>query len=184
MKTKEKRAESVSGPALWRGQYAKAREKASVLGHLIESFVQRCLRLRLAAMNSTSPFIASLYVALGGAGGAVARYQTGRAMTRWMGSEAMMVFPWATLAVNTIGSLAMGLLAGFLMRMGGETDGWRLLIGVGLLGGFTTFSAFSLEMAMLIQRGQIGLATLYALLSLALGVTGLFFGLTIARLGA
>ena len=136
-------------------------------------------------MNSASPFLASVYVALGGAGGALARYQLGRAMTRWLGSDAMVVFPWATLAVNTIGSLLMGLLAGFLVRSGsGDADGWRLLVGVGVLGGFTTFSAFSLEMAMLIQRGQVGLAGLYALLSLGLGVTGLIFGITVARLGA
>ena len=136
-------------------------------------------------MNSAPPFLASVYVALGGAGGALARYQLGRAMTRWLGSDAMVVFPWATLAVNTIGSLLMGLLAGFLVRSGsGDADGWRLLVGVGVLGGFTTFSAFSLEMAMLIQRGQVGLAGLYALLSLGLGVTGLIFGITVARLGA
>ena len=136
-------------------------------------------------MNSASPFLASVYVALGGAGGALARYQLGRAMTRWLGADAMVVFPWATLAVNTIGSLLMGLLAGFLVRSGsGDADGWRLLVGVGVLGGFTTFSAFSLEMAMLIQRGQVGLAGLYALLSLGLGVTGLIFGITVARLGA
>ena len=134
-------------------------------------------------MGNTSPFLATLYVALGGAAGSAARYQFGRAMTRWMGAEAMTIFPWATLAVNTIGSLAMGLLAGILLRMGGETDGWRLLVGIGLLGGFTTFSAFSLELAMLIQRGQVGLAGLYALLSLGLGVTGLIFGITVARLG-
>ena len=134
-------------------------------------------------MGSTSPLMATFYVALGGAAGSVARYQLGRGMTRWLGPEAMTVFPWATLAVNTIGSLAIGFLAGILLRMGGETDGWRLLVGVGLLGGFTTFSAFSLELAMLIQRGQVGLAGLYALLSIGLGVTGLIFGITVARLG-
>jgi fluoride exporter len=136
-------------------------------------------------MGATSPLFASLYVAIGGAGGALARYQLGRAMTRWMGAEAMTIFPWATLAVNTIGSLLMGLLAGFLVRSGsGDADGWRLLVGIGVLGGFTTFSAFSLEMAMLIQRGQVGLAGLYALLSVGLGVTGLIFGITVARLGS
>jgi fluoride exporter len=135
-------------------------------------------------MSISSPFAATLYVAVGGAAGSVLRYQLGRLMTLWLGPVPMSVFPWATLAVNTIGSLAMGLLAGFLLRMGGDTDGWRLLVGVGLLGGFTTFSAFSLEMAMLIQRGQVGMAGIYALLSLGLGVSGLIFGLTVARLGA
>jgi fluoride exporter len=136
------------------------------------------------AMSMTSPLLASAYVALGGGAGSLARYHLGRLMTWWLGPQAMGLFPFATLAVNTLGSLLMGLLAGMLMRMGGETDGWRLLAGVGLLGGFTTFSAFSFETAMLIQRGQVGLASIYALLSLGLGVTGLIFGLTVARLGA
>ena len=135
-------------------------------------------------MGDISPFLATIYVAVGGAAGSAMRYQMGRLMTAWLGPQPMMIFPWATLAVNTIGSLAMGLLAGFLLRLGGDTDGWRLLVGVGLLGGFTTFSAFSLEVAMLIQRGQVGMAGLYALLSLGLGVTGLIFGLTVSRIGA
>ena len=135
-------------------------------------------------MTMTSPLLASAYVAIGGAAGSVARYQMGRLMTWWLGPQAMGLFPFATLAVNTLGSLLMGLLAGALMRLGGDTDTWRLMLGVGLLGGFTTFSAFSLEMAMLIQRGQVGMAGVYALLSLGLGVSGLVFGLTIARLGA
>jgi CrcB protein len=135
-------------------------------------------------MNVTPPLLATSYVALGGAVGSVARYQLGRLMTLWLGPQAMGAFPFATLAVNTVGSLAMGLLAGLLLRLGGDTDIWRLLVGVGLLGGFTTFSAFSLETAMLIQRGQLGVAGLYALLSIGLGVTGLIFGLTVSRLGS
>jgi fluoride exporter len=136
------------------------------------------------AMSITPPLAASVYVALGGAVGSVARYQMGRLMTWWLGPQAMGAFPFATLAVNTLGSLLMGLLAGFLLRMGGETDHWRLLLGAGLLGGFTTFSAFSLETAMLIQRGQVGLAGIYALISVGLGVSGLVFGITVARIGA
>jgi len=135
-------------------------------------------------MAISNPLYASALVAAGGAAGSVARYQMGRLMTLWLGPQAVSAFPFATLAVNTLGSLLMGLLAGVLLRTGGETDMWRLLIGAGLLGGFTTFSAFSLETAMLIQRGQVGVAGIYALLSLALGVSGLVFGLTVARIGA
>jgi CrcB protein len=135
-------------------------------------------------MSATPPFIASVYVALGGGAGALARYQLGRVMTRQMGADAIAAFPFATLAANTIGSVLMGVLAGWLIRSGSPQDGTRLLLGVGLLGGFTTFSAFSLEMALLIQRGQLSLALIYALLSIALGVTGLFFGMTVMRLFA
>jgi len=134
---------------------------------------------------SLSPIAALVNVAVGGAFGAVLRYQLGRSMTGWLGPAAMGVFPWATLAVNTIGSLAMGFLAGWLAVRGGEGgEQLRLLLGVGLLGGFTTFSAFSLELVLLVQRGEIGLAALYALLSLALGVFGLFAGLMIMRAAA
>ena len=132
-----------------------------------------------------SPIAAMINVAVGGAFGAALRYQLGRAMTGWLGPAAMTAFPWATLAVNTIGSLLMGLLAGWLVRQGpGGGDQLRLLLGVGLLGGFTTFSAFSLEMVLLIERGQLVIAALYAFLSVALGICGLFAGLMLMRAGA
>lgn len=134
-------------------------------------------------MNTIPPLYASLNVALGGAIGAVLRYQTGRWMTGWMGAQAMTIFPWATLAVNAAGSLLMGLLAGWLVRTSPEgSEQMRLLIGTGILGGFTTFSAFSLELAMLIERGQFTIAGLYAILSVSLGVTGLIFGLAVMRM--
>ena len=133
-------------------------------------------------MEPPSPLMASLHVALGGGIGALLRYQAGRAMTMWLGPTMVSIFPWATLAVNAIGSLLMGLLAGWLARHGQGGDQLRLLLGVGLLGGFTTFSAFSLEMAMLIQRGQLTFALLYLILSVGLGISGLLFGLTIIRL--
>lgn len=135
-------------------------------------------------MSATTSFVPTLSVALGGAVGAAARYQLGRGMTRWLGADMVSMFPWATLAANAIGSLLMGLLAGYLVRNGSGGDQARLLLGVGLLGGFTTFSAFSLECVMLIQRGQIGFAALYAVLSVALGVAALFFGLTVMRVTA
>jgi CrcB protein len=133
-------------------------------------------------MSTLSPFAATVNVAIGGAFGAALRYQTGRAMTGWLGAPAMSVFPWATLAVNALGSLLIGLLFGWLARAGQSGDQLRLLLGVGLLGGFTTFSAFSLELVVLIERGQFTIAALYAFLSIALGVTGLFLGLTLTRI--
>ena len=136
-------------------------------------------------MTMPSPALATLLVALGGGAGAAARYQLGRGMTHWLGAGVVTQFPWATLAANAIGSLAMGLLAGWLAQRGaGGSDQLRLLLGVGLLGGFTTFSAFSLELVLLAQRGQIGLAALYAFLSIALGVAALVFGLTMMRVAA
>ncbi|MFN6936675.1 MAG: fluoride efflux transporter CrcB [Tsuneonella sp.] len=126
--------------------------------------------------------MASTLVFAGGGAGAVLRYQSGRALTHAFGPAAMTAFPWATLAVNVIGSLAMGLLAGWLAKFasGGET--WRLLVGVGLLGGFTTFSAFSLELMLLIERGQTGIAVAYAAVSVLAGLTGLYLGLIAMRL--
>ena len=133
-------------------------------------------------MAVPTPLIASLHVALGGAIGSVLRYQSGRWITHWLGAQAVTQFPWATLAVNAAGSVLMGALAGWLARHGPGGEELRLLLGVGLLGGFTTFSAFSLEMVLLIQRGQLGYAALYLALSVALGVTGLVFGLAVMRL--
>src|SRR5690242_17601372 len=134
-------------------------------------------------MPTPTPLIASLHVALGGAIGSVLRYQMGRWVTWGLGVQAVTMFPWATLAVNAVGSVLMGLLAGWLARFGpGNGEELRLLLGVGVLGGFTTFSAFSLELVMLMQRGQFGFAALYLILSLALGVTGLIFGLAVMRL--
>ena len=123
------------------------------------------------------PLAASLYVALGGAVGSVLRYQVGRLVTSGSGT-----FPWSTLTVTVVGSLAMGLLAGWLARHGDGGEHWRLLLGVGLLGGFTTFSAFSLELMLLIERGQPGLAVAYALVSVLAGLAALWLGLVAMRL--
>lgn len=129
-----------------------------------------------------SPIAATLNVAIGGAFGAALRYQFGRALSGWLGAGAMTTFPWATLAVNALGSLLMGFLAGWLAVRGqGQGEQLRLLVGIGLLGGFTTFSAFSLELVLLIERGQLLFAGLYAFLSVALGVSGLMAALFLMR---
>jgi CrcB protein len=119
-----------------------------------------------------------LIVGLGGALGSMARYGTGLAVARLLPG---MAFPWATLMVNGLGGLLMGLLAGWLARTGGGGDGLRLFAAVGLLGGFTTFSAFSLETALMIERRQFAMAGAYVGLSVVLALAALFVGLMIAR---
>ncbi len=136
-------------------------------------------------MAQPSFLSASLLVAIGGAAGAWLRFVAGRLWTAAIGPAAAGAFPWATLSVNVAGSLAMGLLAGWLARHGAPGgaggEGWRLLLGVGVLGGFTTFSAFSLEFVALVERGQAGLGALYVLASLAAGFAALVAGLAMAR---
>lgn len=119
-----------------------------------------------------------LLVAVGGATGAMARYALGGQTLRWFGSG----WPYGTFAANLIGGLAMGLLAGVLaLRGGADQERWRLLLGVGMLGGFTTFSAFSLETALMIERKAWPTAFAYATGSVILSISALFLGLTLAR---
>jgi CrcB protein len=109
-----------------------------------------------------------LLVLLGGAAGAGLRYEAGRLALRQFGPG----FPWGTLAVNLAGGLAMGLLAGALSGVGMTSRPAWLLLGVGLLGGFTTFSAYSLDLFLMLERGRAGLALAYGAGS-ALGALGL-----------
>ncbi|MDR2856224.1 MAG: fluoride efflux transporter CrcB [Novosphingobium sp.] len=132
-------------------------------------------------MAPPSFLAASVYVAAGGALGSWLRFLMARAWTLAIGPVAASAFPWATLTVNVSGSFAMGLLAGWLARFGAHGESWQLLLGVGVLGGFTTFSSFSLEFALLVERGAIGAAAIYVAASLAAGFTGLFVGLILMR---
>jgi CrcB protein len=90
-------------------------------------------------------------------------------------------FPFGTLIVNVIGSFAMGLLAGFFAYRAGIPQHVRLFLTTGVLGGFTTFSTFSLDAALLIERHSFGLAAGYVVGSLAAGLAALFFGLAVFR---
>jgi len=119
-----------------------------------------------------------LLVALGGAVGSSARYLFGVQATRLLGAG----WPYGTLGVNVVGGLLMGLLAGWLAQRGGvDQERWRVLLGVGLLGGFTTFSAFSLETALMIERRDYAAAAGYVALSVVLSVSALFAGLLLSR---
>ncbi|MGB7243574.1 MAG: fluoride efflux transporter CrcB [Sulfitobacter sp.] len=115
-------------------------------------------------------------VALGGALGASLRYLAGVAMFRATGPTE---FPVAILSVNILGSFLMGAFVVVAANKG--LTHLSPLVMTGILGGFTTFSAFSLETVTLIERGQVGSAGLYALLSVVLSVAGLMLGLWIAR---
>ncbi|APG45870.1 fluoride efflux transporter CrcB [Phaeobacter porticola] len=117
-----------------------------------------------------------LYVALGGAIGAACRYLTGLGVVRLFG---VGDFPLAILMINVIGSFVMGAFVAAAAHKG--LTHLSPFVMTGLLGGFTTFSAFSLETANLIERGTLGQAALYVLLSVGLSVGGLFFGLWAAR---
>jgi CrcB protein len=119
-----------------------------------------------------------LLVMLGGAIGSGARYLTGHVTLAAFGPN----YPWGTLAVNLIGGLLMGVLAGTVSRIGAGGETWRLLLGVGLLGGFTTFSAFSLDAMLMLERGDWGPALGYILASVIGSVVALAIGLQMARL--
>ena len=118
-----------------------------------------------------------LLVALGGGLGACLRYLVGQ----WTAANFGPGFPLGTWAVNILGGLAMGLLVAVLARAA-ESEPLRLLLGVGVLGGFTTFSAFSLELFTMINRGDIGLAAAYATSSVAGSVIAVLAGLYLAGL--
>ena len=117
-------------------------------------------------------------VFLGGGLGAALRHGVNLLSARMLGTA----FPYATVFENVSGSLAMGLIAGyFAFRSGGAHQHWQLFLTTGILGGYTTFSAFSLDAALLYERGALGLAEIYVLGSVALSIAGLFAGLALAR---
>lgn len=119
-----------------------------------------------------------LAIAAGGALGALGRHYVAGSIARWLG----MGLPWGTLTVNVVGSLAMGLVVGLVLARIEAGLVWRAFLTTGLLGGFTTFSAFSLETVLLLERGQIASAMAYAGLSVTLCVAAVALGLWVGRL--
>lgn len=128
-------------------------------------------------MSASLPHL--LIVAAGGAFGAGGRHLVNQAAVKLLGSA----FPWGTLIVNVVGSLAMGLLIGGLVRWmpAGMGQGGRLFLATGVLGGFTTFSAFSLDIAVLWQRGALAVAAGYVVVSVVVSILAVFVGLWIMR---
>jgi CrcB protein len=118
-----------------------------------------------------------LFVALGGALGSVARYGVNVATARAFGFG----FPWGTLTVNVVGGLVMGLLAAVFALKAEAPPEVKLFLMTGVLGGFTTFSAFSLDAVVLWERGQPGIAAAYVAASVALSIGALFAGLALGR---
>jgi fluoride exporter len=118
-----------------------------------------------------------LLVFLGGGLGAALRHGVNLLAARLLGTH----FPYATIIENVTGSLVMGLLAGYFAFKGDAVQPLRLFLATGVLGGYTTFSAFSLDTALLWERGEVGLAVLYVAGSVALSIAGLFAGLAIMR---
>jgi fluoride exporter len=118
-----------------------------------------------------------LLVFVGGGLGASLRHTINIACAKCIGTS----FPYGTFIINITGSIAMGLIAGYLAFKGEASQPWRLFVMTGILGGYTTFSAFSLDTALLYERGELGLALFYVLGSVLLSIAGLFAGLALMR---
>ena len=126
-------------------------------------------------MSAFSPSLLAA-VALGGAIGAIGRYAVGVATTRLVQG-----FPLGAVIVNVLGSFAMGLLVEALALRFSVSPELRALLAVGLLGSFTTFSTFSLDVVTLVERGRIGAAALYLGVSVTFSVLALVAGLRVGR---
>jgi CrcB protein len=125
-----------------------------------------------------SELMGYLIVFLGGGLGAMLRHGMNLLGARLLPDGG---FPLTTLTVNITGSIVMGVLAAIFAFKGGGPQHWRLFLTTGILGGYTTFSSFSLDAAVLYERGDLLSTVVYVLASVALSIAGLFFGLIIAR---
>ena len=118
-----------------------------------------------------------LLVFFGGGLGASLRHLINLTCARILGTG----FPWGTFIINISGSTVMGLIAGYLAFKGEASQPWRLFLMTGVLGGYTTFSAYSLDAALLYERGELASAALYVVGSVVLSIAGLFAGLALVR---
>jgi fluoride exporter len=116
-------------------------------------------------------------VFFGGGLGAALRHAVNLAAAKTFG----VAFPYGTFIINITGSIVMGLIAGYLAFKGEAAQHWRLFLMTGILGGYTTFSAFSLDTAVLYERGAVGLAAFYVVGSVAISIAGLFAALALVR---
>jgi fluoride exporter len=118
-----------------------------------------------------------LLVFVGGGLGSTLRYLVNVICPKLFGPA----FPYHTFIINITGSTVMGLIAGYFAFRGDASQSWRLFLMTGILGGYTTFSAFSLDTAFLYERGDLGLALFYVLGSVVFSIGGLFAGLALMR---
>jgi CrcB protein len=141
--------------------------------------LQRISFVRDDAALYASGMLSTALVFLGAGIGGVLRHGVNIVSLKWLG----MSFPYGTMAINIIGSGVMGLVAGFLAFKAGEgwTQNARLFLATGILGGFTTFSAFSLDAVLLWERGEMMLAAFYVLCSVVLSLMALVAGLALVR---
>jgi CrcB protein len=121
--------------------------------------------------------VSYILVFVGGGLGATLRHLINILCARCMAPG----FPWGTFIINVTGSTVMGLIAGYLAFKGEASQPWRLFVMTGILGGYTTFSAYSLDAALLYERGELLLAALYVVGSVVLSIAGLFAGLALIR---
>jgi CrcB protein len=130
-----------------------------------------------SSLRSAEKMLNYLLVFLGGGLGSSLRHTINVVCARYLGTA----FPYHTFIINVTGSTVMGLIAGYLAFKGEASQPWRLFLMTGILGGYTTFSAFSLDAALLYERGETALALLYVLGSVVLSIAGLFAGLALVR---
>jgi|SRR5258705_3923197 CrcB protein len=127
--------------------------------------------------EAEKPKMNYVLVFIGGGLGSTLRHIINIVSPRLLGTA----FPYHTFIINISGSIIMGLIAGYLAFKGGASQPWRLFLMTGVLGGYTTFSAFSLDAALLYERGAIWLALFYVVGSVVFSIAGLFASLALVR---